>query len=185
MKNEYEQLELELNELDTNKSREIENKLNDYYADMRKLETLEYQKKTLIKANETLEERLQGVKIQFEEKVGSIDYSKERVNGGKIENQYERQIEEFYGSIEKNIKINKMKLVDIEKNIVKLINNNQELILAIAMLKDEAKKVLELKYKNMASQEAIGMELHLSRATVQRTIENIKKELLGYMEYMV
>lgn len=163
---------------------DIGKKLQTYFENIKKIETLEYRKQQLIQENKKLEEKSKGVEIDFIVNIPSIDYSKERLGGGKFQSDYENQIDGFYKRIDDDIHKNNNLIINIEIQLIDIAEKTRDIEIALNFLEEEFIKILEMKYIKGYSQEKIGIEMNMSRGNVQYRLKKAHKELQKYLEYV-
>lgn len=146
---------------------EIKKILKNYYADMKESVFLKYRKEQLIAENTRLEEKAKGIQIDFHVIVRSASYENTKVSGGDIQNDYERQIDNFYNEIDRKICKNKNLIINIENQLFEIEEKSYNVTIALNLLEDELVKILEMTYQKGYSQDKIAFEMSMSRGTVQ------------------
>lgn len=162
---------------------EIEKILKEYFENVKKREALEYQKQQLIQENKKLEVKSKGVEINFKANIPAVDYSKERLNGGKYQSDYEHQIDGFYKRIDNAIQKNKKMIINIENELLDISEKIRNIELALNFLEQETIQILKMKYIKGYSQEKIAIAIYTSRATVQRVLKKANQDIMQYLEY--
>lgn len=164
-----------------NKRKQIDDALYEYYQDIKSIENLEHQYKLYEHENSIVLRKIKNSDITLNDGVGSIDYSRDRVEGGKLESPFDRQVEELIGKLENILEFNNIKILNINHKVFELKNRNIVLDTIIKNLDFEDSRILELRYKYKCSQEKIANDLNMSRGNVQYKLKNITDYVGNYV----
>lgn len=157
--------------------RETENKIIKYYQNIKEIQ---WQNVRSIK----LQERLKKVKLDIEHSniilcipSISIDYSIDKVDGGKVESSIDKAVDKAFYKLEEEVNRINAELIEVGIIIRKLEGDNDKMEYTLNLLNDESKKLIKLKYGQKESQTKIAYELNMSRATIELMREEILKDI--------
>lgn len=164
---------------------EMEDRIKKYYGNIRLINVketkIESYKKRLRRINEDYE-RLNG-EIALNPDIKAVHYDKAAVSGGGLPSStMDRQIESIFGKLENEAVSLNEKIYLAGYEIRRLEEENDALEEYINLLRNEDRRILEMKYGKNYSFEKIADEVLMSKTNVYRRISLMIRELYLLIE---
>lgn len=164
--------------------KEIENRLYNYFRQLKEIDKLEYKCSVLEQQKNKIMTDIKNTNINIEPEIASIDYSMEKVQVSHSDTSYAEaaaikeitKLENEWTSIKKQILKLHARIRDIKYQTADMeyfINN----------LSDIYRSFICLKYKDGKSLEYIGDELHMSKSTAFKLKNNIINSIANSINY--
>jgi len=156
----------------------MEDRIKAYYRDKRELDRLNHNLNLLYCHREEVQKDIDTSNIALVVDIQRIDYDKEKVQTSNTASPQERAVDNAFAKLEQKLQVLDIEILDTKQLIREVEQKNIDMEFLISQLNDEARRFVEMRYKEKRSGRAIELELNLSEASVWR----LRKAILESLE---
>jgi len=156
----------------------IENRLRDYYRDMRSIELNQQRLEMLCRHRDDTKQDIDTSNIRpLAADLRGISYDGDKVQTSGSTSPQERALEDAFRRLEDRLRNLDAQILDTKQLIRELEQATLDIGLAIGQLSVESCELIEMRYKHQQSGYVIGLRLNVSESTVRRMCKSILNAL--------
>lgn len=160
-----------------------EERVKEYYNNLKIIEKLKYQLDTANKQKIDIQRDIDNSNINLTASVQAVTYDKTRVQTNSIVSVQEAEIERVFNKLEKQLEYINVKIVDINLEMRKLEDKNSEIEFIINSLNDESKQILNFIYRDKKTLREISNRLNLDSSNIGRKKDSIITDIARWIYF--
>jgi len=162
----------------------MEDRIKAYYRDKRSLAYNEHRLNMLNRHRDEAQRDIDTDNIRLlRADLQGISYDKDKVQTSGSASPQEKALDNAFARLEQKIKALDIEILDTKQLIREFEQKTSDMEFIIGQLSNEARRLIEMRYKENRSGRAIEIELNLSESSVWRFHQDILEDMTKWISY--
>lgn len=158
-----------------------EEKLRDFYRKKLEMERLLHNLQMLCRHKAEILQDINDSNITLEVAMPGVDYSKERVQSSNLASPQERAVDKAFAELEKKLNSLEAEILDKKNSVRELEREISDMEFLVGQLNDEARRFVDMRYRDRKTIKVVGRALHLSDRALWRLRNDVLEDITKWL----